>query len=93
MTDIRHTENNNIKSVVNDIPKTLLEKNKRRVGDIIIAKRKPSKVLLGLTLAINGLTPKVLPAKNAKESIKTLIRTMNKINIRSFKDPEEKETE
>jgi|TARA_B100001564_G_scaffold210742_1_gene177330 hypothetical protein len=93
MTDIRHTENNNIKSVVNDIPKTLLENNKRRVGDIIIAKRKPSKVLLGLTLAINGLTPKVLPAKNAKESIKTLIRTMNKINIRSFKDPEEKETE
>tara|TARA_X000000368_G_scaffold254029_1_gene200823 strand:+ start:88 stop:369 length:282 start_codon:yes stop_codon:yes gene_type:complete len=93
MTDIRHTENNNIKSVVNDIPKTLLENNKRRVGDIVIAKRKPSKVLLGLTLAINGLTPKVLPAKNAKESIKTLIRTMNKINIRSFKDPEEKETE
>ena len=93
MTDIRHTENNNIKSVVNDIPKTLLENNKRRVGDIIIAKRKPSKVLLGLTLAINGLTPKVLPAKNAKESIKTLIKTMNKINIRSFNGPEEKEAE
>ena len=77
----------NINNLINN------NNNKRSAGETIIAKRKPSNVLLGLTLVINGLTPKVLPAKNAKESIKTLIKTMNKINIRSFNGPEEKEAE
>jgi hypothetical protein len=92
MTDMRETKNSN-KKADNDIPKILFDTNKRRTGDAIIAKRKPSKVLLGLTFEIKGLLPKFLPAKNANESIKTLIKTINKINIRSFKGPREKETE
>tara|TARA_B100001175_G_C19309766_1_gene542429 strand:+ start:138 stop:461 length:324 start_codon:yes stop_codon:yes gene_type:complete len=75
------------------IGNALIDGSISNMGEITIAKRKPSKVLFGLTLAIKGLLPNFLPAKNAIESIKTLIRIINKIKNRSLFAPEKKDTE
>ena len=47
-------------------------------GEKVIAIKKPSKVLLGLTLAKSFVLPNFLPPKKARESISTLINTIIK---------------
>ena len=48
----------------------------KRRGVAIIAAIKPSRVLFGLTFVIKGLLPKLLPAKNAIESMRMAIKTI-----------------
>jgi hypothetical protein len=46
----------------------------KRRGVTIIAAIKPSNVLFGLTFVMKGLLPRLLPAKNATESMRIAIK-------------------
>ena len=68
-TDIHKTKNNGKLKILKDMV------DKRR-GVAIIAAIKPSRVLFGLTFVIKGLLPRLLPAKNAIESMRMAIKTI-----------------
>ncbi len=69
------------------IEKASIESNRSNGGERRIANKKPSRVLFGLTLEMKDLLPNFLPAKNAIESIKTLISIMNNMKTLSLNGP------
>ena len=69
------------------IEKASIESNRSNGGERRIANKKPSRVLFGLTLEMKDLLPNFLPAKNAIESIKTLINIMNNMKTLSLYGP------
>ena len=69
------------------IEKASIESNRSNGGERRIANKKPSRVLFGLTLEMKDLLPNFLPAKNAIESIKTLISIMNNMKTLSLYGP------
>ena len=69
------------------IEKASIESIRSNGGERRKANKKPSRVLFGLTLEMKGLLPNFLPAKNAIESIKTLISIMNNMKTLSLNGP------